>query len=1230
LSSSNATSRERLVLRLFGPPRIELDGEPVILRRRKALALLAYLAVTGQGHRRDSLVNLLWPDYDHTRGRAALRRTLFALNQALEGGWLEVDRSEIGLNPAADLQLDVRRFGDRLAGCKAHGHAPTEVCPECEVPLSEAVELARGDFMAGFGLKDSSNFDDWQVFQTEALRRELGDALDRLARWHSSQRQFERAIGYARRRLALDPLDEAAHRQLMRLFAWSGQRSAAVRQYDECVAVLEDQLGLPPQEATTELRCAIEAGQPPPLSPRLIPPVDKGLSVELIGLNAGSRAADGVPGVLPGAPVQTPAFLDEEQPYDRPLFVARERELMQLDALLDRALEGQGLVAFVTGEAGSGKTSLVQEFTRRAQEIHSQLLVATGNCNAYTGIGDPYLPFRDILHLLTGDVQARWAAGAMSGDQARRLWNALPLAAEALARCGPDLIDTFLRRSALLERAATRARGLDGADSIARLNALARLKPPALGLQSPQQSHLFEQYSRVLQALAQKVPLVLVVDDLQWADPGSVSLLFHLGRHLLGSRILLVGAYRPEEVALVTGGASRREAALARAGSTERHPLEPVVNELQRDFGDVAVNIDRAERRGFVEALLDSEPNSLALNFREMLHRQTRGHPLFTVELLRGMQERGDLVRDSEGRWVEGPALDWGTLPARVEAAIAERVGRLSETSRAVLRVASVEGEEFTAEVVARVLGTSDRDLVTRLSSELDRRHRLVRAQSIRRVGSRRVSRYRFRNFLFQKYIYDDLDDVERAYLHEDVGTEVEGLYEDQAPETAAIAPELARHFVEAGLAEKAVRYLLQAGENALHLSAYEDGIAHLSRGLDLLRTLPESPERDEQELHLQLVLGLAWQGPKGAQSPELEGAYTRARELGHRLGRTSQLCQVVGELSNMYFVRAELRRARPMADEALNLARQTGDPLLVALAQWYLGLALFSSGEHSTARTCFDAVIDSYKPKEHHQAYLELRGSDAGLGALAYDACCLWCLGYPEQALRRSDEALGLARELGHPFSLADVVCHAGCTLSQMRRDGQALKDYAEEQIELATHKTPVWLPSAQLYLGAALSMLGQHQAGLEQMLEAMESIRSCGATLYMSEALCCMGKAQARVGRPEEGLATMSEGCAFVEKTGQRHSEPELHRLRAEILHTLGRDAEAEADLRTAIEVAQRQSAKSWELRATTSLARLWQAQGRGQEARPVLADVYNWFTEGFDTRDLQEARALLEELR
>jgi predicted ATPase len=395
--------------------------------------------------------------------------------------------------------------------------------------------------------------------------------------------------------------------------------------------------------------------------------------------------------------------------------------------------------------------------------------------------------------------------------------------------------------------------------------------------------------------------------------------------------------------------------------------------------------------------------------------------------------------------------------------------------------------------------------------------------------------------------------------------------------------------------------------------------------------------ERAQQELALQLALGMAWIGAKGFPAPEVEKAYTRARELCQQMGKTSQLCQVLGELALLHYVRAEHQRARELGEQALSLAQQAKDPLLVALGHWYLGLVLFCLGEYTTARTHLEQMISFYEPQQHHHPLVFLRGSDAGLSALAYDACCLWCLGYPDQALSRSQEALALARELGHPYSLADVLYFAGCLFNKMRRDAQALKGGAEELMRLSNEKGfPGWLGAGHHFQGQALAMLGQVQEGIAQIREGMAAARSRGARCYFSESLRSLAEAQAKAGQPGEGLTTLAEALAQVEATDERYCEAELHRLKGELLLMEGDKTEAQATFHQAescfqhaVEVAHRQSAKSWELRATVSLARLWQEQGRVEEARQMLAEIYGWFTEGFDTPDLREAKALLEEL-
>jgi DNA-binding SARP family transcriptional activator/tetratricopeptide (TPR) repeat protein len=804
---------ETFRLRFLGTVQVERDGQPVRgFRSRKALALLGYLARQDQPVPREHLADLFWEDQTESRGRANLSWVLNKIVTLLPG-CMQADRHTVQFQRMAPYWLDIDAF-EQLE---------TRRDPDS---LAAAVELYRGEFLEGLYLARCAEFEIWLVKERERWRQQVTGVLGELVTHHSQRGEYKQGLRFAQRLLALEPWQEETHRQMMRLLAYNDQRGAALVQYETCRRILAEELGVEPAAETTSLYEQIRTGQ---------------LEIPVLS-----------PDRLSDLPAPRPSFLDKDnkETAEKPVFVARQRELTQLDGFLNAALAGQGQVVFVTGDAGQGKTALVQEFARRAQAAHPDLVVAGGNGNAYTGVGDPYLPFREILSLLTGNVEARWAAGAMTRDQALRLWHTLPLAVQALVEIGPDLIDLFVPGAALVKRAAAFTPWPGGAAWLSRLKELVERKTlrqaqdtaASPGNPTLQQSALFEQYTQTLGALASQKPLLLVLDDLQWADGGSISLLFHLGRWLEGSRLLIVGAYRPTEVALghpasslLVGNSSPPLTGGIEVGR-ERHPLEPVVNEFKRHFGDVEVDLEQAEDRQFVDAILDSEPNRLDDAFRRMLYEQTRGHPLFTVELLRGMQERRDLVQDETGRWIEGAALDWKTLPVRVEAVIAERIGHLPERLQDALTLASVEGETFTAEVVARAGVVDEREIVRWLSGELDRRHRLVRAQGTRRMDGQRLSVYRFRHILFQKYLYNNLDPVERAHLHETVGTVLETLYGEGAGEIAAVAPQLAWHFQEAGIAGKAVDYLCQAGDQARRLYAHQEAIDYYQRALAFLK----------------------------------------------------------------------------------------------------------------------------------------------------------------------------------------------------------------------------------------------------------------------------------------------------------------------------------------------------------------------------------------------------------
>jgi DNA-binding SARP family transcriptional activator len=858
----------RLALYLLGPPRIELDREPVHVGRRKAVALLAYLAVEGDRHSRDALAALLWPEFGQGGARAELRRALSVLNRTLGEGWLAADRETVGLSPDPStssgqaLCLDIDRFRQHLSACEAHCHPSTQGCPDCLARLEAAVGLYRGDFMDGFSLPDSLDFDEWQRFQTESLRDELASALERLAGLTAAKGEYEEAIGHARRWLAMDPTHEPAHRALMRLYVEAGRRGAALRQYRHCVRVLEAELGVVPSPETTALYEALRKGSPRPAAakPVSLPP--------------------------PSFAMHLPAFLTQDEPpvaVEAPVFVARERELAQLERYLKAAIDGRGQVVFVTGGPGRGKTALMREFARRALAARPDLLVASGGCNAYSGVGDPYLPFREMMGTLTADVEARWAAGGVSTGHARRLWAALPTMAQLLLDRGPHLIDALASGPALLERATAAAHPLDVTGATGRPDWLTQLRS-WVGREkgehsSLEQSALFQQFTNVLCALSETHPLLLMLDDLQWVDAGSAGLLFHLGRRLAdaGARVLIMGAYRPEELAL------RPEAV---EGRQDRHPLLKALTEFQRQWGDAWIDLseaDDAASRRFVEALLDSEPNRLGASFREALAQRTGGHPLFAVELLRAMQQRCDLVQDADGRWSEGSVLDWETLPARVEAVIRARVDPLGEELHDLLTVASVEGERFTAQMVAQVQGLPERQVLKTLSQRLGPRgHRLVHEAEEVQVDGRFLFRYRFSHALFQSYLYESMSAGEQRLLHGEVGTALEALYGDQVEQ---IVVQLAHHFDAAGQWDKAIEYALRAGDQARLAYANAEAIGYYQRALDLLRASPLEGEAVRKDWRLTALRGLGQAHQGAGQVVEAEKHLREAISVGKEMG---------------------------------------------------------------------------------------------------------------------------------------------------------------------------------------------------------------------------------------------------------------------------------------------------------------------------------------------------------
>jgi predicted ATPase len=590
------------------------------------------------------------------------------------------------------------------------------------------------------------------------------------------------------------------------------------------------------------------------------------------------------------------------------------------------------------------------------------------------------------------------------------------------------------------------------------------------------------------------------------------------------------------------------------------------------------------------------------------------------------MRERGDIRRDETGYWVAGSNLHLDLLPPKVEGVIETRIERLDPDLRKVLSVASVEGESFTVEVVARVLEIDERKLISRISQELDKKHHLVKGQGVGRLGSRRVSQYRYRHNLIQLYLYNSLDEVELDYLHEAIGNELERLYGQQSEE---VAIELARHFEQAGLAAKAVEYLYQAGSRAVRIPANEEAIDHFKRGLLLLESMPESAERDSQELALQIALFAPLAAAKGYGVPEVGQAYTRARALCEKIDDPDQLFLVLYGLWGHNLVRSELQTSRELAADCLALAEQERKVAFLMEAHRMTDESAFYMGEFGRAREHFERSIALYDPQEHG-AHAEIYGQDPGVALLSHGCCILWQVGLPEQALQRSQEAIALAQKQNHPFSLGFALCYSAM-MHQYRREPDAVLELTEATIKLSHEQGfVIWLGQAACLQGWALAEQGQTAEGISLISQGMADMRATGTEFLTAYTTALLAAAMAKIGQVKDAQSLLEDAFKSVDIKGQGLYEAELYRLKGELLLQQGAAfEEVEGHFQQAIEVARRRQTLAQELRAVTSLSRLWQGKEKSAEAHAALFESYGRFEEGFDTADLREARELLEEL-
>jgi DNA-binding SARP family transcriptional activator len=462
------------------------------------------------------------------------------------------------------------------------------------------------------------------------------------------------------------------------------------------------------------------------------------------------------------------------------------------------------------------------------------------------------------------------------------------------------------------------------------------------------------------------------------------------------------------------------------------------------------------------------------------------------------------------------------------------------------------------------------------------------------------------------------VDPAERAHLHEAIGDALETLYGEHAGEIAA---PLAWHFAAAGRTIKAVSYLLQAGNRAAQLAANQEALAHLRRGLELLQALPPLPECDRLELALQLALGAPLRATLGYGSSELGRVYARARELCRRVGETPELYTARLGLAGIFVTRAEYPAALELVEQLLATARQTQDPLELAIAYSVKGYCLLCLGELIQARALLEQGLAWYEPRPERSLF-DVYGTDRGL-ALTWLSGVLFFLGYVDRARQLSREAIAQARDAQNHLRLAYALATAGSVFHDMWRDYRAVQEFSEELVQLGSETGP-FQAYGMIHLGRMKARAGQFQEGLALIQQGLAAMRAMGHETNRSFFLVGLAEAYGWAGRVAEGLDALAEAFSFMDETGERYAEAEARRLKGELLLMGGDETGAEADFRKAVQVASRQQAKSFELRAAMSLCRLWHQQGKGEDARRMLAEIYGWFTEGLDTPDLLDAQA------
>lgn len=1155
-------------LDLLGGFHLAAAGTELRLPTRKAAALLACLALAPERARsRETLIGLLWGERGETQARHSLSQTLSSIRRVFaDAGAAPIVVADVGgiALESGRVEVDVDGFERRVA----------EGTPEA---LREAATLYRGDLLEGLRLREEA-FEEWLAGERNRLRERALGVFSVLLEQLVAADRTDDAVQVAVRLLALDPLQESAHRELMRLYVLQGRPASALRQYELCARTLRAELGVEPEAETTELYAEIRrqrqarARAAPDRAESARPEAWRSDEAQV-----GRRSRSGRPSVGTGvtdegeraAGLAVALRPDRAAPLSKTrsaiLSFGREAELRRLHVCLENALAGTRRVVFVTGEAGLGKTTLIEAFLDELENDGTTLRIGQGQCLEQRGPGEAYMPVLEALGRL------------------------------CRARGGRELIDL------LAAQAPTWLAQMPGLLDAAASEALGRRTRGAT------RERMLREMVEAIEAMSAERPLILILEDLHWSDASTADLLARLIRRTEAARLLLIGTYRPADV---------------RANG---HPLQAIDREvcLRACCEELKLAaLSRSDADAYLAARFPGAALPAGLGGR--VHQRTDGNPLFMAALATSWIAEGLLVPDHGGwsLWA-GPEELTAGVPATLAQLIEQQVERLDPADREIVEAASIAGREFSAAMVAAAAGRDEDDTEARFAA-LARQGRLVHARGIAEWPDGTVaSRYGFIHDLYQEVLYERVPAGRRARLHHRCGARLETAYGLRARERAA---EFAAHFLSGRDFERAIGYLQAAAEQAFQRSAHPEAVGHLHAALDALRHLPDEGGHAAWELALQTRLGEILTVTEGWSSIDAERAFLRAQELCRQMAdQPPEFPRVLYGLANLYEFRGDFDTSGALIEQRLKLPADDDDAFLQA--QELLTCSLYHRGWFERALDEAARALGRCGPARPTASRV---AAEMALHLNAWAALALWFLGRPDQAVARALEIVEVARGLESPA--APALAHAkGAIVHQLRRDAPATEAWATTALRISTEQGFRYrAATASILRGWALAAQGGPDEGVALLREGLSACRDTGAEMDRPYYLALLAEACGHAGRIAEGLDAMREGLAIVQEArgGQPFFyEAELHRLCGVLrVRQGGPNAadEAEASLRRALDVARRQDSSSLELRAALDLVRL----GRASDALSLLEATYERFSEGFDTPDLLEAKALLEE--